>query len=186
VDVESSYGLPAATQPAGVTENPIVEARWWTALNDPILDSLVERAVSANLDIKIAQARVREARARWAVAAGGRYPEAGVAAGVSRQRVSQNAAPFNAFNIPGFPWEYNLFQAGFDASWEIDVFGGIRRGIEAAGGDLGASVESRRGVLLSVMAEVARNYVGLRGDQQRLAITQKNLAAQRKTLDLTR
>jgi NodT family efflux transporter outer membrane factor (OMF) lipoprotein len=178
--------LPAgAAQPSAVTPGPAETARWWAAFNDPDLNSLIEQAAEANHDVRLATARVREARARLAVAGGGRYPEADFSARYSRERASRNAWPFNAFNAPGFPWEADLYQAGFDASWELDIFGGVRRGIEAAGADFEAGIENRRSVLLSVLAEVARNYTELRGLQQQLEIANHNLDAQRETLDLT-
>jgi NodT family efflux transporter outer membrane factor (OMF) lipoprotein len=169
-----------------ITGSPIAEASWWKALNDPELDTLMQRAVTSNLDVKVASAHVREARAQLAYAAGGQLPQVNGSAGYAHDRLSKTAAPYNAFDIPGFPWEYNQYQAGFDASWELDVFGGIRRGVEAARADLAASAADRQGVLLSVMAEVARNYVDLRGEQRRSEIAEKNLASQRDTLELTR
>jgi len=188
VDVESDYGASAsraATQPSGVTTQPAVMTRWWTAFNDPVLDALIERSVKANHDVRLARARVREARARRAAVVAGEYPTADVAGTYQRQRFSQNAAPYDAFQLPGFPWEADMYQVGFDASWEIDVFGAVRRGTEAATADQEAVVEDGSAVLLSVMAEVARNYVELRGYQRRLLIAQGNLQSQRQTVDLT-
>ncbi|MCC7351695.1 MAG: efflux transporter outer membrane subunit [Phycisphaerales bacterium] len=187
--LEADYGYSqarAATQPSGVTTQPARLAQWWTTLNDPLLDDLIEQAVRDGLDGRLAEARVREARARRAAAGAGQFPAFDARGGYSRIRNSQNAAPFNAFDLPGFPWEFDLYQAGFDASWELDVFGGVRRTVEAAGADLSAAVEDHRAVLLSLMAEVARNYVELRGAQRQLDIARQNLLVQRQTLDLTR
>ncbi len=97
----------------------------------------------------------------------------------SRNRFSKTAAPYSAFNVPGFPWGFDLYQAGFDASWELDVFGAVRRSVEAADAGLEASMEDRRSVLVSVLAEVARNYVELRGYQQQFEIGDRNLQTQR-------
>jgi NodT family efflux transporter outer membrane factor (OMF) lipoprotein len=192
IPIEESFPV-AATQPTtrpndgttAVTTSPITAARWWQTLNDPQLDSLMQEAVTSNLDVKIAAARVQQARAELAYAAGGQYPTVNLNAAYSHNRLSQTAAPYNAFNVPGFPWEYNQYQAGFDASWELDLFGGLRRGVEAARADLAANDADRQNVLLSVMAEVARNYVDLRGAQRRFDIAQNNLRAQRETLEVT-
>ncbi len=161
-------------------------AAWWVALNDPLLNTLIATANENNLDLRLAQARIREARAQRAIAYGGELPVANVGGQYDYQRYSQNAAPFNAFNIPGFPWEFNLYQAGFDASWEMDVFGGTRRAIEAANDSLQASEEDRHAVLVTLLGEVARNYVELRGYQDQRAIAVRNLEVQNETLTLTR
>ena len=92
-------------------------------------------------------------------------------------------SPLGEGGLPGTVTE--LYQIGFDATWELDVFGGVRRGVEAAGADLAAAVEDRRDVLTSLVAETARDYLQLRGYQQRLVIARQNLQSQRETLDLT-
>src|SRR5204863_3449863 len=160
------------TQAAAVTE-------WWKTFQDAELTSLVERAARSNLDLRLAEARVREARALRGVSAGALLPELGASAGYSRNRGSENVP------LPGAGRQSNFYQAGFDASWEIDVFGGIRRGIEAADAQVDASVEARRDVLVTLLAEVARNYVEVRGLQAQIGIARQNLDAQKKTLELT-
>jgi NodT family efflux transporter outer membrane factor (OMF) lipoprotein len=176
----------ASPQPYVLTARSSQTAEWWTTLDDPVLNSLIEQAVKANHDLRLAAARVREARARRAVAGAGQYPSMDISAAYSRNRFSKNAAPYSAFDLPGFPWGFDLYQAGFDASWELDVFGGVRRSVEAANASLEASIEDRRSVLVSVLAEVARNYVELRRYQQQLEISDRNLQTQRETLDLTK
>jgi multidrug efflux system outer membrane protein len=104
--IEGSFGRgwqPAASQPSLVTMSPMTATRWWQTLHDPLLDKLIERTVVSNLDVKIAQARVRQARAEFAYAAGGQYPSVNADAGYSHNRLSKTAAPFNTFNVPGFP-----------------------------------------------------------------------------------
>jgi len=160
-------------------------AEWWAALNDASLNTLIEEAMSANHDLRLAAARIREARARRAVAGAGEFPRIDASALYSYNRESQNVWPYNSISFPGLPWDYDLYQAGFDASWELDLFGALRRGVEAANADLEASVEERRSVLISVLAEVARNYVELRAYQQQFEIAARNLQVQRETLDLT-
>ena len=86
---------------------------------------------------------------------------------------------------PGTPLDYNLYNAGFDAAWELDIFGGTRRAVEAANAEMGAAEFGQRDVLVSLLAEVARNYIGARGYQQRLAITRQNIQVQQEILDLT-
>lgn len=155
------------TQPAGVTN-------WWTMFRDPVLDSLAARAVQSNLDMKQAESRVRQARAQRGVAAGGLWPWLDAAAEYNRSRRSGGGAGAE-----------NLYQAGFDAAWELDVFGGQRREVEAADADIAASVEDRREVLVTLVSEVALNYISLRGSQREIAIAKENLAAQKTSLELT-
>jgi outer membrane protein, multidrug efflux system len=178
IPIESSYGP--------TTAQPDANAAWWTALNDSTLDSLIAAAAENNLDLQQAQARIREARAQHAVVSGGQWPTLNADGQYQHQRYSQNAAPFNAFNIPGFPWEFNLYQVGFDASWEIDVFGGTRRAVETAAAQVQAAQEDKNAVLVSLLAEVARNYVELRGYQQERILAQRNVDAQNQSLELTR
>lgn len=153
-----------------------LDGAWWAALEDPKLVEYVERAVRFNHDIAAATARVREARALRGVAVGRLRPDVGASASVGRDRASADGA--------GIGLESDLFSAGFDASWELDVFGGNRRAVEAASARLDAQVEQRRDVLLSVVAEVARNYVELRGAQKRLAVARNNIRIQEDTLGI--
>lgn len=162
-------------------------SRWWQAFGDPQLDALVDRAVAANLDLAIAGARVREARAARKVAAAPLFPSLEGGASYSRQWQSENAGFFGGGpigDVGGQP--FDLYDIGFDASWEIDVFGGLRRSVEAADAELAASIEDRHGVLLTLLGEVARNYVELRGFQRQLAVARANVAVQEDTLGLTR
>lgn len=172
---------------AGPTANPVKQpaasgsqklADWWTLFQDPTLTSLIDRAVASNLDLKLAEARIREARAAKGVAAGGLGP---ALAGSGAYQRSRSSAENRTGTSAG-----DQYQAGFDAGWEIDIFGGQRRNLEAADADLQAAVETRRDVLVSLTAEVARNYINLRAFQQQLVITRKNLAAQRHSAQLTR
>jgi NodT family efflux transporter outer membrane factor (OMF) lipoprotein len=182
----ASFGpLPPTSQPSPLAAAVTPAAQWWMLLNDPALDDLIARAVQANYDVRTAVARVREARARRTIVSSQEYPSLDAVGDYSHNRLSQNAAPYNAFKLPHFPWEFNQYQAGFDASWELDVFGGTRRAVQAATADLEATIEGQRGVVLSVLAEVARNYVELRGYQQELIIARQNLQTQRQTLQLT-
>lgn len=181
-----------ATRPSSAP--PIV--RWWTVFGDSQLDNLIERAVRGNIDLRRAQARVREARAQRDVVGADQYPEVDVSGSYSHSRT-----PFGAFgsvagsspssvgtgaNVGGFSGEFDFYRIGFDASWEVDVFGGVRRNIEAARADLAAANEDRRDVMVTLLGDVARYYINLRGYQRQLAIAKRNLASQRETMDLTR
>lgn len=172
--------------PSVATAAPMTLANWWSTFHDSTLDQLIQRAVQANWNLRRAEARVREARARRGVAAADLDPTLNASGSYTRNRPSTNvfgASPGNAGNqVQG----YDLYQVGFDAAWELDVFGGVRRNIEAADADVAAGIEDRRDVLVSLLAEVARNYVELRGAQREAAIARENLAAQRGTVDLTR
>ncbi len=150
-------------------------ARWWIVLGDPLLTSLESRAVEGNLDLKRALARLGEARARRGLTRAELYPTVGVGAAATKSRSSENV---------GTGREIDLYQAGFDAGWELDVFGGIRRSVEAADADLAASREALRDVLVSLTAEVGLNYVDARSFQARLAAARSNLEAQEHTYEL--
>jgi NodT family efflux transporter outer membrane factor (OMF) lipoprotein len=180
-------------QQSGIDPRSTDLTRWWAAFNDPLLNSLVERAVRSNLDLRQAEARIREARASRAVTASGAWPAIDASGSYTRSRTSENA--FSSFSpgssdstsFGGSPGEVrDLFRTGFDASWEIDVFGGVRRSVEAADATVAASVEDRRNTLVTLLGDVAKNYIDLRGFQQRIEVARANLKAQQETLDLTR
>ena len=180
-------------QGGGVAAQPAELTRWWAAFNDPLLDSLVARAVRSNLDLRIAEGRIREARASRGVIAADAWPTLDVSGSYSRSRNSKNALAFPSQGGGGSPSslggdivEHDLFKTGFDASWEVDLFGGVRRKVEAAEASIEASVENRRDVLVTLLGDVAKNYIDLRGFQRRLVVARANLEAQRETLDLTR
>ena len=169
------------------TTRPVGEAvRWWSTFKDPTLDSLVNRAADNNLDIRLATARIREARAQRGVVAADWWPTVDALGSYNHQRTSNSSA--NNFGGGTFApkREFDAWEVGFDSTWEIDVFGGVRRSVEAANADIQASVEDRRDVIVTLLGDVARNYIELRGRQRQLAITRANLVSQQETLDLTR
>ena len=179
--VDGTFGpsVSPTTQPtARLTTQPAVSGDWWKLLHDPLLDSLMQRCAKQNLQVRIAASRVSETRAYYAITDASLYPQVSLGGGYASNRLSKNAAPYNSFNAPNFPWGFDTYKAGFDASWEPDIFGGGRRDVEAALADVEASEENQRGMLLTMMGEVARNYVELRGYQLGLEIAQKNLAVQ--------
>ena len=177
--VGPDYRAPQYPAPRGWSETaatqPVALTNWWTQFNDATLNSLIARAIATNLDLKIAESRVRQARAERGIVAAGFWPAAD-ASGQYRRQSTGGPVPVSG----------DMYQAGLDASWEIDIFGGVRRNIEAADADLAGSVENRRAVLISLAAEVALNYLNLRGYQQQIAIANENLAAQERTAALTR
>jgi NodT family efflux transporter outer membrane factor (OMF) lipoprotein len=180
VTTPSSWTSPLAD---GETNSPAHLAAWWKNFNDTNLDSLMATAVQSNLTLRIAEDHVREARAERGVVTGGLWPSVGSSASYSRNRFGANSFPPLAKF--GVPLDYNLYNAGFDAAWELDIFGGTRRAVEAANAEIGGAEYGQRDVLVSLLAEVARNYVGARGYQQRLAITRQNIQVQQQILDLT-
>ena len=170
----------------GETNAGTATVEWWKNFHDPELDSLVGRAVRSNLDLRVAQARVREARAQYGIASADLWPTVDGSGSYSRSRQSKNQPILGSEPIPAsVPFENNVYQAGFDASWEIDVFGGRRRAVEAAGAQVSASEFGRRDVLITLLGDVAQNYVDLRGYQQRLAIANENIESQEKSLAIT-
>ncbi|MCC6951294.1 MAG: efflux transporter outer membrane subunit [Phycisphaerales bacterium] len=170
----------------GITSRPVEGGAapgslgaWWESMADPVLTSLVERALEGSLDRRVAIERVREARALRGVAAGAMSPEVAASASAVRSRGSQSVGS-PVVDSDGT----NLYRVGLDASWELDVFGGLRRGVQAADADLGAAVESERLVRVTLAAEVARTYCEYRGLQARAALARRTIESQRSTLDV--
>jgi NodT family efflux transporter outer membrane factor (OMF) lipoprotein len=180
---------------------------WWTLFNDPTLDALEQQLADANLDVAAASARLRQSRAEQRVAGAAEYPTLDAAASYNRERGSPNGilsllgvtptgtpsqsasgnTPLGVAPLPGAKGSpaYNLYQAGFDASWEIDIWGRVRRGVEAASALSDASYEDRNAVLLSARAELARDYIALRDIQALLRIARENLDIARNATTLT-
>lgn len=168
----------SATSVASVSSDKSDSAltRWWTQFEDPQLDWLIEQALAGSLDLKLAQARLQQARASRQLSEAGLYPTVSASTGANRSK--------NSEAIAAQPTR-TLYDAGFDAAWEVDIFGGTRRGIEAANADLAASQASLDNTRVSLVAEVARNYIALRSYQSRIAIARDNLASQSETLQIT-
>jgi outer membrane protein, multidrug efflux system len=172
--------------PSRTNTNPAALANWWRSFKDPTLTSLVDTAIQTNLDLLQAQARIRQARAARGVAGAPLWPQLDSQAFF--QRSSGSSATVGSGGTPSFTSAAalkDLFQVGLDASWELDIFGGTRRNLEAATADLQAAVEDRRDVLVTLAGEVGNNYLSLRGLQQQLAIARQNLEAQQKTARIT-
>lgn len=216
----SATTQPATTQAASRPAPTEVDlTRWWQTFNDPALNRLIDEAVARNLDVRLANARIREARAQLEFNRAALFPTLDSSASYSRSQISKNAfAPVatgagsggttgtgsgtggttgtggtggtgttgsgGSAISPLSLGRTNLYRAGFDAGWEIDVFGGTRRAIEAAQYSLQAQVEARRNTLVTLLSEVAQNYIILRGLQHEEQVVRNNLEAQRSTLNL--
>jgi multidrug efflux system outer membrane protein len=200
------YMLHATTLPTADSTQPTIAppppnlTGWWRSFNDPILNDLIVRAVHANLDLRIATARLRQARAQYGITSSALYPEVDFDPSYTRQRVSANGPDYLAFptslvdpngpkpiKIPGggFNQTSNLFQVGFDATWELDIFGGERRSIESANDDIQAAWQNRNDTLLSLLAETARNYIEYRALQRRLELTHQNIISEQQSIDVS-
>ena len=158
---------------------------WWKIFDDPILNDLIENARQSNLNLKIALSGIAASRARLGIVSGRELPDANALGSFTRFKHSDNGpleqlAPPNGFD------SRNMFMLGVDALWEVDVFGRIRRQIEAAGAQYQASIEDYRDVLVTLFAEVALAYVEIRSCQRQIQCAEANAATQRKMLELTR
>jgi NodT family efflux transporter outer membrane factor (OMF) lipoprotein len=189
--VGPNYQRPPANPPTGwasplsggETNVPSADAQWWKSFHDPELDSLIVRAAESNLNLRAAWARVLQARAQRGIAAAGFWPTIDANASYTKNRYSSTGLiPFP----PGTPLEAGLYQAGFDSTWELDIFGGTRRSVEAANAEIAAAEFGRRNLLLTVYGEVARNYIQARAFQRRLVVLRENIKAQEEILNLTR
>lgn len=182
---------PPTTQTSMTSQQPAEVALWWKTFNDPVLDSLVARAMESNLDLRQATSRLRQARAARGVVASALWPDVNANGAYSHSGTGGGGlktvtTPGGGVSTRRTGTSSDLYQAGFDAAWEIDVFGGVRRSVEASDATIEAAVEDRRDVLVTLVAEVAVDYIDLRGFQRQIAIAIENLAAQRHTADLTR
>ncbi len=171
------------TQPADAAQAQVNLSTWWTSLGDPTLDRLVAAALSDNLDLRQAQARIREERALRDRAVGDYAPTVDTSGSVTRRGQSRNG-PLPIDNIPGLDRDQTIHDVGFDAAWEIDLFGATRRAVESAEASVQAAQADAEGIRISVAAEVARSYLTLRGAQRELAAREASVQTLQQTLDL--
>lgn len=170
---------PQWSQPV---ESPAQLQAWWRTLDDPVLWELIERADAGNPNLRAALARIEESRAFRRFTAGEDAVFVDGTGSYSRNRPSENGS----LSVQGLdPQETELYAGGFGASWEIDVFGRVRRSVEYAQALLESSIEDFHGVQVSLYAEVARNYVDLRTIQEEIQYALENIEIQQKTLELT-
>ena len=164
-----------------------IEQNWWQHFHDPVLNQLIAKAVTANLDIKVAKAQISEARALHAVAVAALFPTGGMMASANRQGNQigfPSGGSSDLANLVKQP--FNNFKTGFDASWELDLFGGHRREAESAAAELEATAFSGDAMLISTLAEVARTYVDIRQYQAQLNVAQNTLSIDKKTSAIIR
>jgi multidrug efflux system outer membrane protein len=167
----------AATYGAG---EPV--AAFWTVFNDPLLTRLVTDSLTANHEVRQAMARLREARALRRDSKYDLFPQTSVNAGYSATRSSKDSIPFPTTSDQR---RIELFETGFDSSWELDIFGRVRHAVDARTAEAEATAFDLRGVQVSVSAEVARSYYELRALQRQLEVAQQNADNQRQTLEIT-
>ena len=156
-------------------------SQWWTVFDDPVLDSLVEKAYQQNLDLQIAGIRIYEARAQLGIAVGNLYPQSQSAFGeYTTNRFSEGIA------IPITNRDFNALDIGFDAAWEMDIWGKFRRSVESTAANLEASIAGYDDFLVSLTAETARIYIVIRTLEQRLGIARDNVRIQQRSLAIVR
>jgi outer membrane protein, multidrug efflux system len=192
--VGPNYQRPVLEAPATWTESQeqagmalsLEEIAWWQAFGDPVLNGLIEQAAKTNLDLEQARARLVQARADVKIAGAPAMPKVLTTGSVTRSEDGISTLT----TVSSFPESLaapgTIFQAGFDASWEIDVFGGTRRNVEAARARLEASLEDLRSTLLTLLGDIAKNYIALRANQAQLEITRRNVEAQQETVEVSR
>jgi multidrug efflux system outer membrane protein len=184
------------SQPTAAPVDEAQIAAWWRSFGDPTLDWLVDQAMKGNLDLKTDYARIRQAREQETISGAAGLPHASVAANATR--INDNASSFDSLFSQGgtgggtgqggfaFPSHINNFAVAFDATWELDVFGGVRRGVEAARAGAQAEVWAKRDGEVSLTSEVANDYLTLRALQAEIAIAQQEVARQRDTFAIIR
>jgi len=185
--VGPDYKRPVIEAPGGWSESrdavsaalSLEDKAWWKSFGDPLLDRLIEQAVKSNLDLAQARARIVQARSDLVSAGAAALPTVNAKGSATRSKNSENDG--SLITDPT-----TIYKTGFDASWEIDVFGGLRRKKEVYRAKLEASVEDLRATLLTLLGDVAQNYVELRANQEQLDITKRNAEAQRETVAVTK
>ena len=193
----------AVRPPPSVPVAEPVNPDWWTLFNDPVLTGLERRVALENLDVKVAGIRFSESRAQLGFAQASEFPTLNANGSYVREQASNrgifavipSAAGATAANgalgnstggIGGTSLKpFDLFQGGFDASWEVDLWGRVRRSVESSTASSEAANEAKRSALLSSLAEVARDYIELRGVQAQLSIARENVRTARQSLSLT-
>jgi len=181
---------------AATASQDAVEREWWKRFNDPTLDALVERALASNAQVQIATLRVVQSRLLRGVEAGARWPQVNASAGYSRERQSEHGTATRLIDLiaPGPEGEqiirllsnpFSVYQGGFDVGWELDLWGRVRRSVEAADANLRMTEEDLRDAQLSLVGDVVRNYLELRGVQDQLRIANADAAASADLVELT-
>jgi len=184
------------SQEASKPQNAAINSRWWRSFNDPQLDSLIERAIAGNLSLQQTVLRIAGAREQLTQAQGSLFPSLSGSAKVTRQQLGlkglleSNGATDQldssvASQLNGLTQPVNLYQGSFDASWELDLWGKVRRQVEAANAQQQAAIEQRNDALVSLEAEVARAWLQLRGAQSTVQTLQEQINVAQQTTELT-
>lgn len=161
------------TQEYGMVVSEADISQWWRVFSDPLLNELINRGLSESMDLDLARSKLREARARRGIETASRFPVlTGSGSGLKTKEGDTSSS--------------ELYSAGFDAAWEMNIFGRISRRIQAATADLQASTEAMRNVQVSLVAEIALNYLEVRSFQNRIQLAKANVKTQQKTLDLVK
>ncbi len=163
-----------------------VNPQWWRSFHDPLLVSLVDRLVAQNLDLRSAAERVLQGRAQRQATAAQGLPQISEQSSFRHNRGSPTGFLSLIQPAPGAPFNYDIWQNALNSSWDLDLFGRVRRGVEAADAETLASVENRRGIALSVLAELAQDYLQLRGVQAQRVIAERNLRLAQQNSKLVR
>ncbi len=182
----ASFHNEAAVSARNATQAPPLDA-WWTGFNDPVLTTLVQRALDQNLDLAIALARVQQARAAANAAGAALLPTADFNADATALHQSLDS-PLGRLTsgTPGYHRDQRLYDVGAAASWEIDLFGGLQRGVEAADAEAQAADAERLGTRVSIVADVADAYFQIRSNQARLAVAKRQIDVDAKLVELVR
>lgn len=190
---------PITPAPSVAVAEP-VDPNWWKLFNDPLLTELERRVAGENLDVQVATVRIAQSRAQLGIAGAAQFPVLNANGSYTRQKASDVGVFANAPNPLGANGAsgnnvggirsthlnaFDVYQVGFDASWEVDLWGRVRRSVESATASVQASAEARRATLLSNLAELARDYIQLRGTQSLLQIARDNVKISQQSLDLT-
>jgi len=180
------YRRPEVKSPAAFQYEPrdaaaTADTLWWKQFQDPVLDQLIAEALAHNTNVQIAAANVEQAAAALTQTRSQFFPAVGYGAGAQRERARE---PAFAAQIPNYPNPSSAYQAALQASWEIDLWGRIRRQSEAAYANVLATDDARRGVILSLVASVANSYLQLRGLDAQLDVAKKTLQTYKESVDL--
>ncbi len=172
---------------AGINSRAQPAIDWWQRLNDPVLTRLVETAFAQNLTLQIAGVRIYQARAQLGIVLGDRFPQSQkVGGGFKEERVSKNIGLLKEVaDLVDFDPTFEEWSIGFDASWELDVWGKVRRGIQAAAANLGAQIANYDDVRVMIAGDVAVAYITIRELQEELALARRNAATQASSLEIT-
>jgi NodT family efflux transporter outer membrane factor (OMF) lipoprotein len=181
---ESRRSAPDGEGVPSRTVEGAVDIAWWKSFRDSQLSSLVEKLVAQNLDLKTAAERVVQSVAQRQVAVSQGLPHIEGQSSTTYNRQSPNGTLSLLTPAPGAPLEYGLFHDGLTSSWQLDLFGRVRRAVEAADANTLAAVENRHGVALAAVAELAQSYMQLRGTQNRLGIAKRNLRLAEENVEL--